>query len=50
MSALAGLDPPRLAGRTGPGEYGPGWLGLACMAGKSWPGPAVKLNTSYIYY
>ena len=26
MSALAGPDPPRLAGRTGRGEFGPVWL------------------------
>ena len=29
----------------GPGEFGPGWLG---MAGKSWPGPAAEFNVSYI--
>ena len=35
MSALAVPDPPRLAGRTGPGEFGPGWLGMTGWAGKS---------------
>ena len=38
MVALDGPDPPMQAGRTGPGEFGPGWLGIAGRAGKPWPG------------
>ena len=49
MSALAGPDPPRLAGRTGLEEFGPGWLGMAGQARKSWPGPAAEFNTPQIY-
>ena len=36
---------PRLAGRTGTGEFGPGWLGMVGLAGKSWPGTGAEFNT-----
>ena len=38
-----------LAGRTGRGEFGPGWLGVVSRAGKYLLGPAAEFNTSYIY-
>ena len=49
MSGLAGPAPPRLAGRTGPGEFGPGSLGMEGPAGKSWSGRQMKLTFSHIY-
>ena len=33
---MSGPARPWLAGRTGPGEFGPGWLVIADQAGKSW--------------
>ena len=43
-SALAGPDPPRLAGRTGLGELGRGWPGCGWRARPESLGPARQLN------
>ena len=49
MPGLASLAPQRLAVQTGPKGFGPGWLGIAGWAGKSWPGTATEFNPLYIY-
>ena len=49
MSALAGPDPPRLAGRTRPGEFGPGrlWGWTAGPGSLNDLNPARQLNSTF---